>query len=559
MSSTTTFLPMRRTALVLACAGLALGAQAQTAPAWTSAYEVANFTNDNRGFAVDASGNTYEVSNFTDAAVVGGTTLTSTGFTDAYLAKYTPSGTLAWVRHLGSPGLEQVMDVAVDAAGDVYISGTSEGAITLSSTITLQGSTTPTQNSKAFIVRYSSAGVPLWAQQSSLSSSSQVNASGLDLDAAGNVYATGFFAGSATFGTNTITLPSSVSGFGTYLARFSAATGAVQSLAPGFYYPTTGSGSFSNPRVEVSATGEAYLLNMFTLGPVVGSTTLTSRGSNDVLVAKFNAQGAFEWVQQIGGPNDDRVRQGVVDAAGNLYVATYFTGSATFGTTTVTGFGTSGYDACLVKYSPQGAMLWAQPSGGPGADVSGGVELDAAGNPYLIGTYSDVAQIGSATVTSRGSSDIVVAAYSPQGTVRWVQQAGGPGPETGSYLGLDARGDIYVFGRHTDAATFGSTTLPAQSTIRSVVARLGNAVLGTRATQPQSLGFYPNPASNLIQLPGLPVGSHVELLDALGRVARATTVTAAAQVSVRGLLPGLYTLRATDSQGQPYSGRVIVE
>ncbi|UOQ71413.1 hypothetical protein [Hymenobacter cellulosilyticus] len=245
--SFTAFLPGRRAATVLACAGLALGAQAQTAPAWTSAHEVGNFTNDNRGFAVDASGNTYEVSNFMDAAVVGGTTLTSAGFIDAYLAKYTPSGTLAWVRHLGSPGLDQVMDVAVDAAGDVYISGTFDGPITLSSTITLQGSTGPTQNQKGFIVRYSSAGVPLWAQQSSPSSSPQVTASGLDLDAAGNLYATGFFAGSVTYGANTITTPGSVSGYGTYLARFSAATGAVQSLVPGFYYPTTGSINYSNP------------------------------------------------------------------------------------------------------------------------------------------------------------------------------------------------------------------------------------------------------------------------------------------------------------------------
>ncbi|UOQ71414.1 T9SS type A sorting domain-containing protein [Hymenobacter cellulosilyticus] len=311
--------------------------------------------------------------------------------------------------------------------------------------------------------------------------------------------------------------------------------------------------------MEVSATGEAYLLNMFTLGPIVGSTTLTSRGSNDVLVAKYNAQGAFEWVQQIGGPNDDRVRQGVVDANGNLYVATYFTGSATFGTTTVTGFGTSGYDACLVKYSPQGAMLWAQPSGGTGADVPGSVDLDAAGNPYMVGTYNDVAQIGSATITSRGSGDIVVAAYTPQGAVRWVQQAGGPGPDAGTYLCLDTRGDIFVFGRHTDVATFGSITLAAQTTIRSVVARLDNAVLATQAAQPLVLGFYPNPASNLVQLPGLPAGSRVQLLDALGRVARTTTVSAAAQVSVRDLTPGLYTLRATDAKGQQFAGKVVVE
>ena len=60
-------------------------------------------------------------------------------------------------------------------------------------------------------------------------------------------------------------------------------------------------------------------------------------------------------------------------------------------------------------------------------------------------------------------------------------------------------------------------------------------------------------------MPGLPAGTGVQLLDALGRVARETTVSAAAQVSVLGLRPGLYTLRATDARGQQLSARLAVE
>jgi hypothetical protein len=51
----------------------------------------------------------------------------------------------------------------------------------------------------------------------------------------------------------------------------------------------------------------------------------------------------------------------------------------------------------------------------------------------------------------------------------------------------------------------------------------------------------------------------VQVLDALGRVARETTVSAAAEVSVLGLAPGLYTLRATDKQGRQYAARLGVE
>ena len=44
-----------------------------------------------------------------------------------------------------------------------------------------------------------------------------------------------------------------------------------------------------------------------------------------------------------------------------------------------------------------------------------------------------------------------------------------------------------------------------------------------------------------------------------GRVARETTISADAQVSVLGLPPGLYTLRATNAQGRPVLGRVLVQ
>jgi hypothetical protein len=70
---------------------------------------------------------------------------------------------------------------------------------------------------------------------------------------------------------------------------------------------------------------------------------------------------------------------------------------------------------------------------------------------------------------------------------------------------------------------------------------------------------YPNPAHDQLHLPVLPAGSRVELIDALGRVTRTDLVSVTATVSVRGLAPGLYTIRATDAQGQLFAGKLMVE
>ena len=63
----------------------------------------------------------------------------------------------------------------------------------------------------------------------------------------------------------------------------------------------------------------------------------------------------------------------------------------------------------------------------------------------------------------------------------------------------------------------------------------------------------------MVHLPALLLGTRVQLLDGLGWVVRETAGGTAAQVSVRGLAPGLYALRATDAQGRPCAGRMAVE
>ncbi|UOQ71427.1 T9SS type A sorting domain-containing protein [Hymenobacter cellulosilyticus] len=247
-----------------------------------------------------------------------------------------------------------------------------------------------------------------------------------------------------------------------------------------------------------------------------------------------------------------------MDASGNLYVTGYLDGSARFGTTTITGVGS--WDGFLAKYSPQGNLQWVQPSGGTSFDAWNSVSLDAAGNPYVTGYFAGTARFGSSTLTSAGNGDLVVAAYSSSGQVRWLQQAGGPNLDSGRLIGLDKQGNVYVKGAFSGSITLAPFSLSTTSnTYETFLARLAATPLSAQAARPLALGLYPNPATDQLQVPTLPAGTRVQLLDALGRVARETTVSAAALVSVRGLQPGLYTLRATDAKGQQFTGKVVVE
>ncbi|MCB2408788.1 T9SS type A sorting domain-containing protein [Hymenobacter lucidus] len=548
---------LRRAGLVVAALFTALTAPAQTtAPAWTGASALGAGQMSSGSLATDAAGNTYVAGSFSGTTTIGGTTLTSAGGLDGYLAKFTPTGTLAWVFPFASTGNDLAQDVALDADGYAYVAGSFVNFISLGNSFSLTG--TGTGATRAFVARFTPQGVPQWVQQNNTTSTASGQTIGVDAN--GWVYVAGQFSTSVSFGAPAVGANSG-SGFGTYLAVLSAANGTVRTVTTAFDYINlpTGPTSYPTPRLAVVPAGGAYLLNTFAVSTNFGSNRIfTTRGGNDALVAKYSGLGVLEWADQLGGSGADQVQDGKVDAAGNLYLGGNFTGPATFGTATLTSVG--GVDGYVAKYSPQGTLLWVSSSGGPTGEGWGSISLDAAGNPYATGNFTGTAQFGATTLTSAGATDIVVAAYSPQGQVRWVQQAGGNLSDVGFHLGFDALGQGYVLGNFSSSpCNFGPYPLSATTTPTNFMARLGATPLTTRPTAPQPLGLYPNPASGTVHLPALPAGTPVLVLDARGRVAREAVVSASGQVVVRGLGPGLYTLRATTAQGQPLAGKLVVE
>ena len=277
-----------------------------------------------------------------------------------------------------------------------------------------------------------------------------------------------------------------------------------------------------------------------------------------MLVARYRAQGAFEWAQQLGGPDADGVTNGELDSADNFYLAGTFAATLTAGSLSLASAGS--LDGYLAKYSAQGAPQWLQSFGGPAPDSWNGQGLDASGYPYVTGFFNGAAQVGTrALVSVAGSADVAVAAYTPQGQVRWATQAGGTGFDYGTVLLLGPRGEPLVFGFYGGPCSFGPYSLQSTATQETFAATLGStAMLTTGRARPAALAAYPSPAYDQLYLPALPLGTRVQLVDALGRVARDTDVSAAA-MSVRGLPPGLYTLRATDAHGRTYTSRVALE
>jgi hypothetical protein len=188
------------------------------------------------------------------------------------------------------------------------------------------------------------------------------------------------------------------------------------------------------------------------------------------------------WANRVGGPQDgEKLWRIAVDESGNVYAAGSFRGTFSDQGISVTSAGAA--DILLLKYDPEGQLLWARSAGGPYDDIAFGVESDKDGNVYIVGVYSGLA-VFSDTIVSNIDPDganlgfSFIARYSPDGELRWVRT---PDidfqpqnyPFNLAYgIKLDRFGDLVVAGSY-------NCSLPSQEDPAFSTMRFGDAAFRT--------------------------------------------------------------------------------
>src|SRR5690606_38844268 len=113
----------------------------------------------------------------------------------------------------------------------------------------------------------------------------------------------------------------------------------------------------------------------------------------------------------------------------------------------------------VVKYDPDGDVLWARRGGGAEADYARGVAVDGTGEAYVTGAFKATATFGTFDLTSGGGTDVVLAKYAPSGDVLRAIRGGGSGDDQGYDVAVDASGAACVTGAFRATATFGAFPL----------------------------------------------------------------------------------------------------
>ncbi|MFA5066352.1 MAG: SBBP repeat-containing protein [Dehalococcoidia bacterium] len=379
-----------------------------------------------RSIAVDAAGNVYVAGYSTDTW--GSPVQAYTSGNDAYAAKLNSGGTLIWNTFMGGSGDDYGYGIAMDASGNVYVTGYSNAA---------WGSPVRTYTSDydAFAAKLNgTTGALAW--NTFLGGSGNDRGRGIAVDGSSNVYVAGY--SYATWGSPVRVHTASCDAFA---ARLDSGGALAWNTFLG------GNGYDVGYDIAVDAVGNVYVTGYS--GATWGSPVRDYSSGYDAFAARLNSGGALAWNTFLGGNGYDVGYDIAVDAVGNVYVTGY--SDATWGSPVRVY--TASCDAFAVRLDSSGTLIWNTFLGGRGDDVGFGIAVDVTGNVCVAG-HSD-ASWGSPVRTYTSDYDAFAAKLNgTTGALAWNTFLGGSGNDYGRGIAVDATGNVYVAGE--SGSTWGS-------------------------------------------------------------------------------------------------------
>jgi len=390
-----------------------------------------------------------------------------------HVAKYDPDHalvidpTLAYAGYIGGGQGDWGRDIAVDSAGNAYVTGYTQSTEAIGFPVTVGPDITYNGGEDAFVVKVNAAGTAL-VYAGYIGGDNADLGEGIVVDSTGNAYVTGYTQSTET------TFPVLGGPDLTFNGAFrDAFVAKVNPAGTALIYAgyVGGDNEDEGWGIAVDSAGSAYVTGTTTSTqatfPVTVGPDLTYDGSQDAFVAKVLADGsALVYAGYIGGSGIEQGYGIAVDSAGNAYV----TGSTT--STEAQGFpvtvgpdptyngGTN--DAFVAKVNAAGnALDYAGYIGGDtDLDVGYGIAVDGNGNAYVTGyTYSTEVTfpvLGGPDLIFNGDEDAFVAKVNAAGTaLTYCGYIGGSGRERGYGIAVDGDGNAYVTGyTYSTEATF---------------------------------------------------------------------------------------------------------
>lgn len=363
------------------------------------------------GVAVDPSGNAIITGQFKTnngqfspcnfQSVYGG------GY-DAFVAKFSTSGSLSWATYFGGSSEDAGYGIATDKNSNIFITGLTKSSSDIAFGNSYQAKLK--NNINGFLAAFDASGYLNWSTY--LGNDSTIG-NGITTDRSDNVIVIG----------------------GTTSKTGIASSGAFQSVY--------GKGSGS-------------------LAPFGFKTTI----NGDAFIAKFSSSGNNLWSTYFGDTGDEFGEGLTTDSSNNIYIVGWTSSSKGIASTGAFQTSCKGYtDAFIAKFSATGSRLWSTYYGNTGYDFLFDVGIGKKGAIFVTGftsSSSGITTSGAFQTKFKGgpydNTDVFIAKFSNPGNRIWSTYFGGDRDDYGLALVSDST-SFYIDGltkSFSDIATSGS-------------------------------------------------------------------------------------------------------
>lgn len=351
-----------------------------------------------------------------------------------------------WAQNAGSVSNDYSNAVCTDADGNVYITGTFQGATITFGTHVLQNTSEGFLD--FFVVKYDADGNVIWAISDG--GTKDDYAYGICMDQAGNVFVTGYFnSPSLAIGPSTlVNISTTINAPDAFVAKYdpngnalwgrSGDAGPTQDYARAY-------GIGSDP------SGNVYIAGYFGNNSSVSfdGHTIQANGGIDIFLTKYDNDGNVLWARHMGGTQTDVAQALDVDSVGNVYITGSFVDAANFGGISLVSTNTAYQEIFVAKYDTDGNSVWANyalvPYAGNYANGTG-IVSDRMGDIYITGYFQYSISFGEDTLSNAGNHGLFLAKYDSNGTPLWGRSPGGTGNDFGNGVCMDASGNVILTG-----------------------------------------------------------------------------------------------------------------
>lgn len=416
----------------------------------------------------DASGNIYITGRFSSTADFDPSpnvfNLTSNGWRDVFIAKYTSTGGFVWAKSIGGPFNDSGTGIGINQEGNLVVFGgfydvvdfDPNGGVHLMSAGSGLG-----QGYNSFLLCLDTSGSFLWSKNIG-SANSIESVIDMDFDQNHNICLTGQFNGvDVDFdpGPDTVVM---LGNMDVFILKLDSAGNFIWVKSFGEAYHEED--SFA---IITDSSNNIYITGFFEDSTDIdpsNSVHMIYGSDNDSYTLKLDESGSFIWVTTLKSHTDNMGYEMTIDSDQNIYTSGVYYWDTLYGISTLDTLFVppyNGQDVYIQKLNPYGDIIWLKGFGsyyGSSDMYDHILDIECQDSSlYITGTNggwidfdpdttSQFILYGNAT---SGEGDIFVAKFDTSGTFRWANGFYGTDENCGMDLLVSSSNEVFLAGIFT--------------------------------------------------------------------------------------------------------------